>query len=318
MVCSIKGDRWEKGGWINQLSVNLKSQEMKFLLILFLFIPLQVVCRCYTPIQLDIRSYNEADLIFIGKLKQINNSRLLTYSFLFEVKKIYKGQEIYESINIKTNKWPTKEDGFYGEVGKTYIIVAYKCLMGYCTSQCNPNSVSGKYSSYLKDSLFLEFINLHKNSRIDSTMSKSITASGQLKNGLPDGPWTYYNNYNHGRPYAVGLYTNGKKDSIWNFFSDRIILKEQNTYGFLPNYISKDQRIWLGQEIYDKDKLKAQIFIEYSNYRNGTNIEIELYSKMGEIDFNDYEKIKGPVFIKVYKYTIFGREKTIKKIECLN
>jgi len=297
---------------------------MKFLLILVLFIPFQVHCRCRTPIQLDIKEYNEADLIFIGKLIKINHCRLFTYSIQFEVKKIYKGKEIQKKIQIKTNKWPIREDGFYGKIGMTYIIVSNKVCFGYFTNACYPNSVIVNDSlhfrdslTFIKDSLFLEFMSLNKNSRIDSTMNTNITGSGQMKNGVPDGLWTYYN-YRHGIPYAFGRYIDGKMDSTWNFYSDTIPFQDQKIYSLLQNYDPIKQRLWIEQEVYANGKIMADVFISSNETRKVTYIEIEIYSKKAKINYNDYSKIKGKVYIHAYKYTFLGRKMDIIHIELKN
>ena len=242
---------------------------IKRLLITF-FLSGQVMafaCRCKQH-QLDVNFYNDANLIFIGKVLKAKKG-LFFYKMKFEVIQSYKGKK--RRIKIKSDYSSCGLRGLHK--GDTMVMFGYNVFGINMTDGCMLN---GKINDDRKkrDTAFL-----NKITKLRDSIIKTDDAEGKLKNGLAEGVWTYASK--PGANKVTGNYKKGKMHGLWT---------EYDSHG---NIVS--------QEYYRKNKLKWD-----KNYHDGKIINECKYALSGLVEKieKDYYPNGNPS--KVFDNILYG------------
>lgn len=206
-----------------------------------IFFQFAFACDCVEKEGLDIKDWNDTDLIYKAKLTEIKkkgNEQYLTFS----VSKVYKGKTNEKSIQYKVevdnnhNIFHHVDTMFKGQ--KWLIFSSSYEKNGKIVLELNRSS-NPSYCMLSKPIIrkdpYLDFINEiieNKNSSIVTYFKDSISfAVGSLKNSMPTGTWKYYTRKDL-EHYWEGVYVDGKKDGKWvekakNYLNDIVVIIEE-------------------------------------------------------------------------------------------
>lgn len=174
-----------------------------------------LACSCRPFGDLDIKSYNDVDVIFIGKAIDIQiNDATYTKTVTFLVEKNLKGNISSNTLQIET---PSNGIicGLTIRKGDSWYMWAYQDETGsyqswLCTrSISNPTYVTYQpiLKRYEKEQKFI--LKMSRKKGVQKIKSKHIIGKGLLENGLAEGIWKYYNR--RGRLLFETTYYKGKK-----------------------------------------------------------------------------------------------------------
>lgn len=251
---------------------------MKKLLTFFLLFSSYVLfaCECENKVNLDVRDWNDSDVIFSAVLSQYSET-LKFKKLTFSISTVYKGKVQKKTIQFYISNITNHLALHHVKkisVGQNWIVFASKLMRnnseyfklvegdkdGYCMLT-KPIAKDDNYLSFIKQVKKTPFLKDHS-----FLKDKKIIAKGSLENLIPIGKWKYFNSAND---YWEGDYNRGKKNGKWlhkasNFKKETVVIglerykdgkiKERIEY----NYVGQKRL----QEIYS-DTIKKRIF--YNN-----------------------------------------------------
>lgn len=281
-----------------------------FTFFLLFFSYLVFACECEKKPALDIKDWNDTDVIFSAVLSQYSQT-LKFKKLTFSISRMYKGKvqkkEIQFYISNFTNHLALHHVDSIA-VGQKWLVFAtkskrnnteYLTLLegdteGYCMLT-RPVQENDNYSAFIKQIRKRPFVKDHT-----FLTERTIVARGSLENLIPVGSWKYFNSLND---FWEGQYLKGKRNGKWfhkavNFKKEKVIVGyKQYDHGVLKERI---QNNYLGQkqihEVFG-DTLKTRTFyngrfitqVWTVNTLKKTTL-VERYKNGKRIDFIKHER----------------------------
>lgn len=184
-------------------------------------------CSCIPLGPLSIKDFNQTEIIFIGKVKQVNavknQGAYSDVEILFEITEIFKGLPVSRQVKIYTSS-SSASCGIYVKNNENWLIYAYNANGKLSTSMCT-RSRSLPYAKKEELTLLRSFSN-KPNNRI--WMVNGVKrGEGQLKNDLPTGYWRYF--FADGSIAEEVTYVNGKPEGkVFTYIDPEEQLKVYN------------------------------------------------------------------------------------------
>ena len=283
------------------------------LFITFIFLcytQLIFTCDCSLKPNVDIRDWNDTDLIFTGILTSVEDAATLK-KLHFSIAKTYKGNPTKQSITFTITEHVlhtlfTYEKGL--TKGEQWIVFSNTDLTKSAQNKYTfkkPNN--SNYCSLSKPIItndtyvtFVEDLYKHPNKKHKTYYkNKVLFAEGSLKNTLAVGTWKYYTE--QGKDfYDEGIYDKGKRHGKWikkaiNFKKESvIILEEYYAYGALKerivyNYINEKKR----HEVYG-DNINCKTWYKNNKVTQKWTVNKQENTTLME-NFKDGKKIKTTI-----------------------
>lgn len=251
---------------------------MKFilnLLILLFSIQTAFACECDNKTQLDIRDWNDTEIILTGILTKYSETKKVK-NLTFSVSRIYKGKILTKNISFQVLKDEDHEALHHVEkiqLGQKWILFASKSIKnknifyqlneesedGFCMLS-KPIKEQDPYLNFIKKTLKKPFLREHAFYK-----NQKIFAKGSIQNLEAIGLWKYYISKTN---YWEGNYSNGKRNGKWihkavNFKNEGVTIGVETykngelTERIQYNYVGQKKL----QEIYNKTT-KTRIFYQ--------------------------------------------------------
>ena len=258
-------------------------------------------CECDNKTSLDIKDWNDTEIIFTGvltKFSETNGVKNLT----FTISRIYKGSIHKKFIDFRAFKEEDEEALHHVEkisLGQTWVVFASKNLKnntitytlneetddGYCMLT-RPINEQDSHLTFIKNIVKKPYLK-------DYTFynGKRIFAKGSIQNLQPIGAWKYFSSDND---YWEGNYSNGKRNGKWLHTA--------------KNY--KKQNVTIGFDNYTNGKLKERVEYNYV----GQKVLHEFHTETTKTRFFYHNKFISSKWIvdKVKRTTLIEKYKNGK------
>ena len=255
---------------------------MKILLTIITLLNVNYIigCNCPAKPHLDIKDWNDTEVIFTGELTKIVKTATVK-KLTFFVKKLHKGDLKNQKVNfIIPSKNHNQIFDYENEMflGQQWILFA-KTYDYNGVQKIKLKESSDQFCMRSRplikndDDPYINFINKFNSTPNIENQTYYIDfkpiATGTIKNKLPEGNWKYYLSNNIENNYWEGFYKKGKQINTWvrkaiNFKNEKVVIekisydkgvkKEHIKY----NYIN-EIKVHI---IYEKDKMYK---FKYSN-----------------------------------------------------